>query len=334
MQNCEYKPILKNLDKFGDIKLSPGIVIDNKKRTKREDPRTGISSRHFGNYWYYLGEDKVIFKSFECMENTKPNRIVNELLFYEISKQVEIDCAKCKLASIDGISGIASYNVLGKDEKLITGSKLKHKAGDYEYNNTLKSYYNALKILKSKGYKINIRKETLKLYQICLIDELLLHTDRHSENIQFIENTKTNEIRLSPIFDNEFAFCSFNLDNTVQDYREIDFNIAKSLFSTSRNLLLVNKIESGKEKYDTIKNDLVIFASKNQDAKKILIKTLDKIDIQTAIKNVENMGITISNDYKDLITMITCESVKEFRRTIETLKKILNNKEKYLIQKL
>ena len=99
-------------------------------------------------------------------------------------------------------------------------------------------------------------------------------------------------------------------------------------------MLLVNKIESGKEKYDTIKNDLVIFASKNQDAKKILIKTLDKIDIQTAIKNVENMGITISNDYKDLITMITCESVKEFRRTIETLKKILNNKEKYLIQKL
>ena len=49
MQNCEYKPILKNLDKFGDIKLSPGIVIDNNKRTKREDPRTGISSRHFGN---------------------------------------------------------------------------------------------------------------------------------------------------------------------------------------------------------------------------------------------------------------------------------------------
>lgn len=334
MQNIDYKPILKNLDKYGDIRLSPGIVIDNKKRTKREDPRTGISSRHFGNYWYYLGEDKVIFKSFECMGKTKPNRIVNELLFYEISKQVGIDCAKCKLASIDGIRGIASYNVLNKDEKLITGSMLKYKAGDYEYNNTLKSYYNALKILKSKGYKINIRKETLKLYQICLIDELLLHTDRHSENIQFIENTKTNEIRLSPIFDNEFAFCSFNLDNTVQDYRTINFDIAKSLFSTSGNLLLVDNVDSGKSKYDKTKNDLVIFASKNKDAKKILIDTLDKIDIKSAIANVENMGIVISEDYKDLITMITCESVNEFEHTINMLQHILNNKEKYGIQKL
>ncbi len=335
MQNCEYKPILKNLDKYGEIKLSLGATIDEKNKVAREDPRTGISSRHFGNYWYYLGEDKVIFKSFECMENTKPNRIVNELLFYEISKQVGIDCAKCKLASINGIKGIASYNVLNKDELLITGSVLKYRVGDYEYNNnTIKSYYKALKELKSKGYIVNIKKEILNLYKICLIDELTLHTDRHSENIQFIKNTKTKEIKLSPIFDNEFAFCAFNLDNTVKDFRTIDFDIAKSLYSSSGNLLLVNKIESGVLKYDRIKNDLVVFANKNKPAKEVLVNILKNIDIQSAIKNVEDMGITISDDYKDLVKMITGESVKEFEHTIDALQNVVKNKMKYDIQKL
>lgn len=327
MQNIEYKSIIKNLDKYGEITLARGIVMDNKDKTLRENATTGISTKQFGKYWYYLGENKVIFKSFECMQRTRLNRIVNELLFYEISKQIGLDCAKCELATMNDITGIVSYSVLGKDERLITASKLKMIAGFDYFENSLSIYHSTLKALAQKGYVIDLQKETLNLFKLCLIDELLLHTDRHSGNINFIENTKTNEIRLAPIFDNEFAFCSFNLNIINSDFDTIDFELLKSFFNDSENIFSVKRIDYAKPKYEQIKDDLISFANKNEDAKKILLDILDKIDIKSAIENVEKLGIQISTDYKDFITMITCESVKEFEKTMYFFKKIESTNE-------
>ena len=62
-------------------------------------------------------------------------------------------------------------------------------------------------------------------------------------------------------------------------------------------------------KYETIKKDIIRFANKNERAKKILKDIMEKFNIKSALRKVEQTGVKIPLVYKNYVTMIT-ETIK------------------------
>ena len=78
------KGILKNLDKFTNIKLAKGVnielfVTDDRKCDKNS---IGVSTETYGDKWFLTPKGKALFKTYDSTYsyNTRNIRIVNELL--------------------------------------------------------------------------------------------------------------------------------------------------------------------------------------------------------------------------------------------------------------
>ena len=110
--------ILKNKDKFSNIKLSKGIILEECQRKELSTQILGASID--ARYFYIINNKQALFKSY-CSKrytNIKHNRIINEMLCYYLAQQVGLKCAKYEPATLGDISGLISYNVLEKNEQL------------------------------------------------------------------------------------------------------------------------------------------------------------------------------------------------------------------------
>ncbi len=313
--NTEFKPIIKNIGRYENIKLAIGVILDNSPKKFRADYNTtnfvGISTKSYGNYWFKVNGKDAIFKSFDAQKMTKPARIVNELLCMELCKQIGLDCATCEPATIKGTNGIISYNVAKGNEQLKSAAEIKYSAYAKDRKNSLYDYYHILKVLKASGYDIKMGKSLTHLYKLAIFDFLTMQTDRHAGNIFFLLNKDMYELKTAPIFDNEFSFLANDLPTMNLFYGDVDFNLAKSLYNKVDVVFAIKSPSKGdKDKYNTIKKDIIDFANKSPKSKQILTNTLKNFNIKKAIRNVEKMGVKIPLSYKNYVTMIT-ESIKK-----------------------
>ena len=207
-------------------------------------------------------------------------RIVNELLCYELSKQVGVLCAEYELATKDDVTGLVSYDVItNKNQKLIPAISMFNQLQITCLNN-FNSYMDAIKKYQQLGYKIDSKKILCDLYKISLFDALTIQTDRHTNNIFMIVDTQKKTIKVAPLIDNELAFasgiCYESLDSDCYIYPESIKNytiMINKIIEVKRNPLKPNRYS------ENIKN-LVELAKHNKTFDTIFKEMIQNYDIQ------------------------------------------------------
>lgn len=300
------KLLIKNIDKYKDVKLVKGLDL-NKVKTSYRFGNKGISTKLGGNKWFHLPKGDGIFKSFnERYYGIRKNRIINEFVCQELCKQVGIDCPDLDPATYKGVVGLVTYKVNDKNTKLINGATILEKAGIGYMDNNLTTYMKAMDIINRKAKRdIFCKSEVFKqLYKICIFDFLTMQTDRHRSNLFFEQDRHTKKIKVAPLLDNEFAFFiqsmhkDFLVSNKSQDMDDFLFFYTK----------VENRLRTSKSDYtngdDTTIRDIILLANQNYEYRNILYGMIKNLDINRAIENVEKRGFVIPEEYKEYMIAI------------------------------
>ncbi len=311
---------ITGVKKFTQSKNVLGIDLTGLNTERRGTLKTGISCKSFGENWYITEKGKALFKTYDSNQyrNIRNLRIINELLCAELCKQIDLPCADYEPAHIHRknnpkiIDGIVSYNFLEENENLLPISAFV----GFPYFANLTYIANSIDS-QQQYHKINKKQVILDLYKIIVFDYITLQCDRNSQNVNLV--FKNREYTVGKLIDNEFAFCLpyFTRFNTL--FNNHDFNnILKYYSQFAKTLVIDDVVESG-NKTNEIAKEITTYAKINPEMMSILKNTLNNIDIDKAIENLENDGIEISQSYKDYVKQIISFTTK-------TLSKNLKNK--------
>ena len=327
-------PILKNIKKYNNIKLARGLIIDSA-RTRVRQGSFGVSTSDHGDTWYMLQKGKAIFKTYKSdlsdgfFDSVQKLRMVNELICYELSKQVGVLCAEYELANYKGEQGIVTYNVAKRGENLMDGYEFLHGMEPrddmiYFYESTLEDYHDAMQLYIEDGYKIDVDKTLKTMYKIALFDCLTAQSDRHSSNIFFLVDEKKKTIRIAPLMDNEFAFNVKNFDEYV--HRTMHFNeknedsFVKCLRFLTDQLNFQDYDEGLTSIFAQNAREIVRVAMINEEYAKIFKQILKDFKLKNAIDAVKSKGVKINPYYESYMLMAEKEIKKMIRRNIRMYK--------------
>ncbi|HHU60175.1 TPA: hypothetical protein GXZ34_04585 [bacterium] len=233
------------------------------------------------------------------------------LVYYELAKQIELKALECDIAKYKDKKFIVSDCFLDKDELLVTGSKLiSHsvlknlKKGETSNLNEYIVSANCLEkaeLLITNYKKINdgdlkiILNDLFKMY---LLDNLCDNKDRHEGNWGIIY-TDDKGASLAPVYDNEFIFNLENRDNVIFDI------IAKSNYSNlqTKPSPLRFRLSCNSRHLSSLDELETLFKSSNDHTKKEILELINKLDVYSAIKEVElKVNHSLPNKIKKLIT--------------------------------
>lgn len=307
------KGILKNLNKYNNIKLVKGInlgTLETKPRSLKGE-KVGISTKSFGNRWFVTPKGKAIFKSFdsEFGVDIKDIRIVNELLCKQLCNQINLDCAEYEIASINNLTGLLSYDIVGNNRLINLSEFIKV---DKNARPNLIDCANCIDIYKNNGVNINKKEVIINLYKIILFDTLTLQTDRNARNINFIYDKKSKTLTTAKLIDNEFAFCGERMVDWLENnYGEMlsmrdvlyEYSNLGKIFTFDSDYILTSK------QFKNNVENLIAYAKKYPDLQNVLDSTLNNLNVKDAFKKVEKTGIKINNDYKNYVLTLV-ENVK------------------------
>ena len=130
-----------------------------------------------------------------------------------------------------------------------------------------------------------------------------MQSDRNVYNLHFI--FKNSEITLAPLFDNEYAFSMEYARMFYENGKDACFENFIKNYSYNAKMLNVDheKYYSEKAYLNNIKN-ITDLAKSNTEMKQVLINTIKKLNISSAIKKIEQIGYTLSKDYETYIKKI------------------------------
>ena len=337
------KGLIKNVKKYRVVKYPQGIGLKGKKAVYRKGGEVGISTSKFGGSWFVTDKGRALFKSYNM--ETQGIRVVNELLYDELAKQVGLPIAQYMPANYWRIEanfksdnyeikdrdyfGLASIDVTKKNEKIMTGYELLTYDKSIDRENTLKDYADALCHYKEcKKYNVDIKGIMSVLYKMMVLDALTLNEDRHSGNVFFIRNDKEKYLIASPVIDNEL--CFFGADLWLFWSKKMKHLDSKKFFTKyAKRMWLCFDRDTYDAKFENAyeKNveALVELANKDIKTKKFLNNAIANININEAFENVEKMGYEVTPEYKgfvkDLMTISTGmfkKHMKEFNMQKQT----------------
>ena len=318
------KFIIKNKDKYKVLKLAKGLDL----QTFSTSPRTksakklGISTKKFGDKWFITPDGKGIFKNYIPGEEI---RIVNELLYDNLAKQLGLSVAEYKPAHYGNYNGLISINVAKKNEIIKDGVDIL----DYNDSCGYNSYEEYLRYVKeyADGEALLVDMMDLKqnLYKILLLDQLTFQEDRHEKNILFVRNNKDGYIKIAPLIDSEMCFANDifrlnegNLPSKMGATRFLDMH------SQYMNFVAHKEVNHSQQKYIDNAKEIISIAQKNQLLKKIFKKALE-LDVDKAIAGVEEMGYQISDEYKTFVKDCIEVSTSVFKECINQIKQTKTN---------
>ena len=318
----ENKPILKNSDKYGILKMASGVDLEVYMNMPENTMR---SVDRFTNSWIKQDDDYVYFKSkeFYSFVHTQQNRSVNELVVDVIASQMGIATAKYEPAHLYNVHGIISHDVRKSYEDLLTLDDLFNVSN---YDTSMDFVDRAWDNSYITSYNADKKQIMFDLYKMLVLDALTMQEDRHAKNIFFIRNTQDNTIRLSPLIDNEFAFALKTVDDFINNkiYRDEDgYQKDKFLRIHSTFLKFTAYPENSAERYKKYgKNvkDLIEIAVNNPKYKEFLINSLKNVNIEKAICAVEKMGYEISQPYRQYMCDVVSLAKQTFADKIKEVR--------------
>ena len=323
------KPILKNLKKLNDIKLAQGIDLSTLSfsyRSEAELKELGASTSDFGSYWFNLPDgNSALFKTYNLLKRmgTKNIRIINELLCYQLAKQVYLPCARYEPAHVKNNIGLVSYNFLKSDE--YTMSLYEFLKIDDELSNNLADTMQALDIYKENGYVFDEREIFENLYKLIIFDTITMQSDRHASNIHFIFNQNLPEIKLAPSFDNEFAFCvdiSQRMFQGEANPDSKDINDLRDEYSLRAKYFTVfEEIRQSKGAFINNVKSICTMAKADKELGKILNTFLRNFSSVKAFELLEKKGYQIPDGYKEYVNNIVSENLDYLKKQLALVNK-------------
>ena len=301
-----YTGILKNCHKFGIEKLNRAINLKEKSFSKRENFKkfSGVSLKKYGHVWFNLEKGEALFKTYDgdYKKEVRDLRIINELICSCLAKQVDINSAIYEPAILNNEYGVVTYNFLKANQKLLT---LDNFLQPGDTTPSLVNIADKIEIFQMMGYEISKSEIIFDLYKIMIFDALTLQSDRNAFNINFIFDSNYNTITVAPMFDNEFAFSVENMCNLYFNSDNLSFkDLICNHSIDSKNLEVTSEFTFNEKRFGKQIIQLTNLAKSNEDMKEFLIKSIKKLNVNNAIEKVENMGIEITNEYKQYMKTI------------------------------
>ncbi|MBQ3494650.1 MAG: hypothetical protein IJA69_04475 [Clostridia bacterium] len=317
--------MLKNIGKFNDIKLAKGLNIQTFRFARLENYQTARNSQFYADYWYDLPKGRALYKPFSYPHpayEISNVRVYNEMICQQLLTDLNLPHAHYEPAHEQHFTGLVSYNMIKQNEVLISLDDFLAKI-DIGLDPSILECRHAVNAYIKRGVKIDKKKFLLSLYALSVFDTLTLQTDRNDTNICIIHNPEKNEMRLAPIFDNEYAFGALSHFNLFKDEAEFEEIINDA---QKRSVLLGMKYlkRHNPQKIDENVKNLVHYAHKNKDMMKVLNHILNNIDIVMAIEKVENMGYEADDEYKEYIQEVLAYTTNKFKTELEKINNIEN----------
>lgn len=299
--------ILKNVDKFNDIKLAKGIDMTLYATKSREVnwSSVGISTKTFGDKWIITPKGRGLFKTFDdwYRTDTKNIRMLNELLCQELCNQVGIRCATYELAEIDGIKGIITYDFVGKSKLVPLHKFVAIKKG---LDPNLLDCAEAMDVYIDNGYLIDKKQAVIDLYKILVFDTLTLQTDRNENNLNFLFE-KGKKIKVANLIDNEFAFCG----ERIFKWLEVEHSENYSMSQILTEHVLESKIFTFDDNYvanlKRLNNNLAniaLYAKKHPALMTTLKNMLNNINPTKAFLELKKQGVEVNPYYQNFVKEI------------------------------
>ena len=318
--------MLKNVGKYNRLKP---IDLDKFKTSNKNMSNTGISTESYGNVWFLLPKGRAIFKTFD--DNIYPVirkiRYINELVCCELAKMINLPCAEyepaIKKRDGDIKKGLVSYKVNKPGQKLET----LYDVSEYICSLNFNEIYLGINEQTEEEGMILDKNFKFDLFKMITFDLLTMQQDRHFCNIHVIDDKKNNFRSFAPLIDNEMAFGAL----TINEYLKNDMplvipNIIEDMdYTPSVKYVKMNEAH----KYCQNIRDLVVYAKGRTKYFEFLQNTIKNFDIKKAIKNVEEEGTTIPEQYQKYMIRLTDE-IK--RVVVNKIREICvdNEEEQYL----
>ena len=209
--------------------------------------------------------------------------VVNGITGHECINDIIIDRLFCVL----GVPHLsyklihASINIQGENYETYLCSSLDFKKKG-EQKKSLDTFYALNKLNKETPFDFCIRYGFEKyIYEMLVVDFLILNRDRHGANIEVLIDLKENYIRLAPLFDHGISLLSrcINEDQIIKydvmDDKRIQCFIGSSSSKDNLNLIPKDKLP----KLNKLK----------EEDKEYLFKDLDKIISENLINKIWEM---------------------------------------------
>ena len=308
----EAKGIIKNIDKFNDIKLATGIDLTlYATRNRRVNlSSSGVSTETYGSKWFMTHKGRGLFKTYDSYfdKKTKQIRMYNELLCQELCKQVGIRCATYERAHINGIDGLITYDFVGKN-KMVTIFDFMRVDKNLELN--LLDCARAIDIYAYNGYSINKKQAIVDLYKMIVFDTITLQTDRNPHNINMLYDGK--KIQVAPLIDNEFAFGGERLIDSMEFEEEceslVTFDDLVSKHAKSSKIFTFDDCyTSDDRRYKNNIQQITFYAKKHPALMNVLQNMLQNLDIDKAMAELDRQGAQVNPYYKEYIRGIVTKT--------------------------
>ena len=258
-------------------------------RIKEEDAAysfDGLSSNSFSNKWFLIGKRQSIFKTYDdpLYPEVRKERILNEMLCYRLATKLGINAAPCQPAKYDEHDGLISYSFLKDGDKMISGTNILQVFNLLIARGTFENFAIALPEYATKNGVLLDDEIELDLFKMMVFDFLTIQEDRHLGNIIFIQD-KNGNLKLAPLFDNEFAFAIVERMGTGEN-----FDLIKAFYSSTRPRPSEVKKTVTNEAYDLFK------ISERDDRFKDFLKEVISFDVEKFFKELDS-EISIDEDY-------------------------------------
>ena len=261
----------------------------------------GMSTSKFGDKWFMLPKGRAIFKNFKTnfrLYNLMTNlRMVNELLCYEIAKQLNIECAECEVATINNTRGVVSYDVAKPGEKLVQFFEISYDDVNFTALSKIIDRY----ILD--GYKVDKNQCMKDLFTRVVFDTLTIQTDSHGNNIHFLIDEDNKTFRVAPPFDNEFGFNIANIARIMEEKGVVSEDLLQEYLSKIYSFIHLRPKSKDQEanSFESNLKEVIKIAKAKPEYSEIFNHMVSNFNMKDAIQKVEEKGVEIGIDYENYL---------------------------------
>lgn len=184
--------------------------------------------------WFIAKDNKTYMLKTNAQIDDEENYLdVAEIIAKKIFESVNIEYANYILTKYDSKRAVITEGFLKENEEFYSLEDILNGAVCHPENKEIIDYIYLMQVLKRNLRKMKFKESEidsviLELNKVLVLDLVIANTDRHTENIGIIYNTKTGSIRLAPVFDSENSLML-----------EYDKNLVKEL---SNNYLGIRKV--------------------------------------------------------------------------------------------
>ena len=213
---------------------------------------------------------------------------LSEYLGSHIYESIGIETHKTKLGFANGKIVVACKDFLNSNETIIDYNMIKNEydegvekaienlstGSNIDSNHDLEEL---LLIMEKNPYFKSIPELRERFWNMFLIDAFISNNDRNEGNWGLVLNKDTNELRLSPVFDNGASFYNKSDDDKLNSIYKDEFKFKQSVYDSSVSIYRLNGKRINPLKY--------IESMENLECNKAVLRMVEKIDMNK-IKNI------------------------------------------------